>query len=54
MKIYFECEAEEKCSNIGIAKALTEELKPDDVREIALYLAAFVVAHQIEKGGVWE
>ena len=51
MKIYFECEKEEMHSNIGIAKALSETLKPDDLREIALYLAVFVTTRKTEEGG---
>lgn len=43
MKVNLYCEEEEQCSNIGIAKALTEILEVDDLREIAQYLWVFAV-----------
>lgn len=42
MKINFCCDENEWHSNIGIAKALTEELELNDLREIAQYLMVFV------------
>lgn len=42
MKVYLYCEEEESISNIGIAKALTETLRTDALREIAQYLLVFV------------
>lgn len=41
MKVCLYCDAEEPSSNIGIAKALTEILSVDDLREIAQYLLVF-------------
>lgn len=41
MKLSLYCESEEKGSNIGIAKALTEILSADDLKEIAQYLLIF-------------
>lgn len=42
MEVHLYCNAEESSSNIGIAKALTEILDVDDLREIAQYLLIFV------------
>jgi hypothetical protein len=42
MKLHFYCDENERHSNIGIAKALTEELKVNDLREIVQYLMVFV------------
>ena len=42
MRVELHCEAEERDSNIGIAKALTEILDADDLKEIAQYLMVFV------------
>lgn len=47
MKLHFYCDENEKCSNIGITKALTEELKVNDLREIAQYLMVFVENNSI-------
>ena len=64
MKIIFELELEEKISNIGIAKALTEVpgLTDGDLCEIGSYLAVYSTARsseslagfqcEMEKGGV--
>lgn len=48
MRVYLYCEAGESSSNIGIAKALTEILGTDDLREIAQYLSVFVENNSIE------
>ena len=50
MKVNLYCEAGESDSNIGIAKALTEILKTDDLREIVQYLLVFVENNSSEKG----
>lgn len=50
MKVSLYCEAEEQGSNIGIAKALTEILNVDDLREIAQYLLVFVENNPTENG----
>lgn len=47
MKLHFYCDENEMHSNIGIAKALTEELKVNDLREIAQYLMVFVENNSI-------
>lgn len=41
MRVELYCEAEEKGLNIGIAKALTEILDANDLKEIAQYLMIF-------------
>lgn len=41
MRVELYCEIEETVSNIGVAKALTEILDADDLKEIAQYLMIF-------------
>lgn len=58
MKIIFEMGLEEKLTNIGIAKALTESpLGIGDLCAISRYLSVYcdemlIADHQAEKGGV--
>lgn len=48
MKVCLHCEAEESVSNIGIAKALTEILGTDDLREIVQYLLVFAENNPVD------
>ena len=51
MKVCLYCEANEKHSNIGVAKALTELTEifgVNDLREIAQYLLVFVENNQTD------
>lgn len=48
MKLHFYYDENEIESNIGIAKALTEELEVNDLREIAQYLMVFVENNAIK------
>ena len=50
MKVCLYCDADEPCSNIGIAKALTEMLDTDALREIEQYLWVFVTNNSVDKG----
>lgn len=58
MKIFFEMALEEKLTNLGIAKALTEtHLSIQDLRMISRYLSVYCdemlfIDHPTEKGGV--
>ena len=52
MKVYLHCDAMEPKSNIGVAKALTEILSTDDLREIAEYLLVFANNNSVEHGVV--
>ena len=51
MKIYIYCDPGETISNIGIAKALTEDdnLTPQDLREISDYLEIYADNREDEK-----
>lgn len=53
MNIMFILDDNEHCTNIGIAKALTEaELSHNDLKEIVGYLSVFLYNHDpIKKGG---
>lgn len=60
MKIFFEIALEEKLTNLGIAKALTEtHLSAQDLWMISRYLSVYCeetlfVDHPTEKGGAEE
>lgn len=52
MKIIFEMDLEEKNTNIGIAKALTETyLSTNDLREISRYLEVYCDERPFETMG---
>ena len=50
MRVYFYCDKGETGSNIGVAKALTETLEADALREIAQYLLIFAENNPTENG----